>query len=74
MDFNLWKAARPGKLWCHGRMDKSDKHMALLPAFNLTVKMFDFCIDTVKKLSIKLSSFLSINFNICFGCSKEPSH
>ena len=29
-------------------MDKSDKHMALLPAFNLIVKCLNFCIETLK--------------------------
>ena len=27
-----------------------------------------------KKNSVKFNSYLPISFNICFGCSKEPSH
>ena len=33
-------------------------------------------LDTVNKIFERkiVNIFLSINFNICFGCSKEPSH
>ena len=33
------------------------------------------CNDNNKNFQRKIvNSFLPINFNICFGCSKEPSH
>ena len=32
-------------------------------------------VSNSKFLSVKIViNFLSINFNLCFGCSKEPSH
>ena len=32
-------------------------------------------LDKQKKIQRKIVNiFLPINFNICFGCSKEPSH
>ena len=42
--------------------------------FNLTGLIVDTGLDKQNFQSKIVNIFLPINFNICFGCSKEPSH
>ena len=49
---------------------KKNQHekLPIMPVFNSQVKMY-------KNFQRKIVNiFLPINFNLCFGCSKEPSH
>ena len=46
----------------------------ILPVYAATFYKY-LCGDTGKNFSVKIVNiFLPINFSICFGCSKEPSH
>ena len=46
-----------------------------LTLFNSTMGLLEYIGLDKQKIEHKIVKFfLPINFNICFGCSKEPSH
>ena len=57
--------------WPFGHMHTTKVHISPQIVYPLTTLTLNIAKNSLRKIAI---IFLSISLNMCFGCSKEPSH